>query len=198
MRVSAGISTMIMAHYAHRLPADYDTDIIRKRARARGPLWNEIPDLHFKGFLLRERGRLGAIANEYSSLYLWRTDDGFRDFLLTGRTKSVTDSFGRPMIETRFALDARGGAGRFARFATRRDLTIPQDADLTAAFGAEVARNREIAERPGVVAAVVGVDAERWTFTRLLLSEHEPSGGEGEAAYEILYLAAPLLDQLPS
>src|SRR5262249_45461147 len=143
------ISIMIVAHYAHRLPADYDIDIIRKRAQARGPLWDDIGDLHFKGFLLRERGRLGAISNEYSSLYLWRTDRGFRDFLATGRMRSVTDSFGRPMVETRFALDVRRGAGRLARFAMRRDLPIPQDADLTAAFTAEIARNREIAERPG-------------------------------------------------
>jgi hypothetical protein len=29
---------MIIAHYAHRLPADYDIAIIRKRAKARGPV----------------------------------------------------------------------------------------------------------------------------------------------------------------
>jgi hypothetical protein len=189
---------MIIAHYAHRLPADYDIDIIRKRAQARGPLWDDIGDLHFKGFLLRERGRLGAIANEYSSLYLWRTDGGFRDFLVTGRMKSVTDSFGWPMIETRFALDARRGGGRLARFAMRRDLAIRQDADLTAAFTAEIARNREIADRPGVVASAVGVDVGNWTFTRALFSEQEPDRDEGGTAYEVLYLAGPLLDQLPS
>jgi Domain of unknown function (DUF4865) len=193
---------MIIANYAHRLPADYDIDIIRKRAQARGPLWDDIPDLHFKGFLLRERGALGAIANEYSSLYLWRTDAGFRDFLLAGRTRAITDSFGRPAVETRFALDARRGAGRLARFVARRDLAIPRDADLTEAFGVEVARNREIAEQPGVVVAAVGVDVERWTFTRVLLSEQAPAvneaADEGVTAYEVLYLAAPLLDQLPS
>jgi hypothetical protein len=83
---------MIIAHYAHRLPADYDVEIIRRRAHERGPLWDKVPELHFKGFLLRERGRFGAIASEYSSLYLWRRDEAFRDFLVTGRYKSVTDS----------------------------------------------------------------------------------------------------------
>ena len=188
---------MIIAHYAHRLPADYDLGIIRKRAKERGPFWDALAELHFKGFLLRERGHLGAIANEYSSLYLWRTDAAFRDFLVTGRTKSVTDSFGRPQIETRFALDARRGAGRLARFATREDLTIPQDADLTAAFAAEVARNREVAEQSGVVAAAVGLDARNWTFMRILLLENEPSRRVGVDAYEILHLARPLLDELP-
>ena len=86
--------------------------IIRSRAGARGHLFDAIPELYFKAFLLRERGRFGAIASEYSSLYLWRADQGFRDFLVDGRTRSVTDSFGRPQVETRFVLDALKGEGR--------------------------------------------------------------------------------------
>ena len=87
-----GILIMIIAHYAHRLPADYDIAIIRTRAKARGPVWDAIPGLYFKDFVLRECGRLGAIANEYSSLYLWQQDEAFR-----------------AAIETHFALDARKG-----------------------------------------------------------------------------------------
>jgi Domain of unknown function (DUF4865) len=187
---------MIIAHYAHRLPADYDLGIIRDRAVARGPFWEDVPGLHFKGFLLRERGRYGAIANEYSSLYLWQTDEALRDALLSGRYKTVTDSFGRAAIETRLALDARRGAGRDAKFAYRQDLAIPLDADLNAAFAAEIERNREIAKRPGTVAATVGVDPLNWTFTRILLSENAPDGAEGEQAYQILYLVRSLFDKL--
>src|SRR6202012_5413445 len=167
---------MIIAHYAHRLPADYDISIIRNRAAARGHLFDAIPELYFKGFLLRERGRFDAIANEYSSLYLWRRDEGFRDFLLDGRTKSVTDSFGRPQVETRFVLDAHKGEGRQARFLFKQERDIPIDTDLTSAFGEEVARNRESAKQAGVVAAAVGVDAQNWKLTRVVLSEKEPTG----------------------
>jgi hypothetical protein len=188
---------MIIAHYAHRLPADYDTGIIRTRAKDRGPLWDAIPGLHFKGFLLRERGRLNAIANEYSSLYLWQKDEAFRDMLMAGRYKTVTDSFGRAAIETHFALDARKGSGREARFAYKEQQDIPLDADLTKALAAEIARNREIASEPGVVAAAVGLDAESWKFTRIRVSENEPVKGQPATAYEILYLARPLLDTLP-
>jgi Domain of unknown function (DUF4865) len=188
---------MIIAHYAHRLPADYDIAIIRTRAKARGPVWDAMAALHFKGFLLRERGRLGAIANEYSSLYLWQQDEAFRDAMLAGRYKTVTDSFGRAAIETRVALDARKGRGREARFAYREQQDIPLDADLTSAFAAEIERNREIASQPGVVAAAVGLDTENWKFARILLSENEPSRGQSAIAYEILHLARPLLDALP-
>jgi len=188
---------MIIAHYAHRLPADYDIGIIRDRAGRRGHLFDAIPELYFKAFLLRERGRFGASQNEYSSLYLWRKDEGFRDFLADGRTKSVTDSFGRPAIETRFVLDAHKGAGGEARFLYKQEQDIPIDADLTSAFADEVARNREAANQAGVVASAVGVDAERWKFTRVLLSEKEPMGREQGTAYQVLYLAQPLLAELP-
>src|SRR6516225_3348500 len=133
---------MIIAHYAHRLPADYDIGIIRNRAKSRGHLFDAIPELYFKGFLLRERGRFGAIQNEYSSLYLWRRDEGFRDFLVDGRTKSVTDSFGRPQIETRFVLDALQGSGEAARFLYKEERTTAHDSDLTSVFAEEIARNR--------------------------------------------------------
>jgi hypothetical protein len=189
---------MIIAHYAHRLPADYDIGIIRDRAKRRGPLWDAVPGLHFKGFLLRERGRLGAIANEYSSLYLWQQDAAFRDAMVSGRYKTVTDSFGRAAIETRFALDARKGSGREARFAYKEQSDIPPDTDLTAAFAAEIERNREIANGPGVVAAIVGLDPENWAFTRIVVSEREPAKRDGGAAYEVLHLARPLLNDLPT
>jgi hypothetical protein len=188
---------MIIAHYAHRLPADYDIGIIRNRAKSRGHLFDAVPELYFKGFLLRERGRFGAIQNEYSSLYLWRKDEGLRDLLVEGRFKSVTDSFGRPQIETRFALDARRGTGGEARFLYKQSLDIAHDADLTTAFAEEIDRNRAIAREPGTIAAAVGVDAQNWKFTRILVSEREPSGAKGEEAYQILYLAKPLLDALP-
>jgi len=188
---------MIIAHYAHRLPADYDVDIIRNRAAARGHLFDATSELYFKAFLLRERGRFGAIANEYSSLYLWRKDEGFRDFLVDGRTKSVTDSFGRPQIETRFVLDALKGDGKEARFLFKQERDIPLDADLTSAFAEEIARNREAVREAGVVAAAVGVDAQRWKFSRVQVLEREPSGSEQGTAYQVLYLARPLLRELP-
>jgi Domain of unknown function (DUF4865) len=191
-------TTMLFAHYSHRLPADYGIGLIRKRAKGRGPLWDAIPELHFKAFLLRERGSFGAIASEYSSLYLWRNDEGFRNFLVDGRYRVVTDSFGRAGIETRVVLDAHKGSGREARFLYKQEQEIPLDADLTSAFAHEIERHREVARRPGAVAAAVAVDAERWKFTRVLLSENEPGGQEEGAAYQVLYLAQPLLAELPA
>jgi hypothetical protein len=49
----------------------------------------------------------------------------------------------------------------------------------------------------GVVAAAVGVDAQRWKFSRVQVLEREPSGSEQGTAYQVLYLARPLLRELP-
>ena len=188
---------MITAHYAHRLPADYDVSVIRERARQRGPLWDGVPELCFKAFLLRERGRFGAAASNYSSLYLWRQDGAFRDFLVSGRYKVVTDSFGRAEIQTAFALDARRGKAQHARFVCKEEVPIPIDADLAMALGTEIERNRAVAERPGSVAAIVGVDPNSWRLIRIVLTDHEPDRDLVGVTYEALYLARPLLDALP-
>lgn len=188
---------MILAHYTHRLPASHDIGLIRTRASERGPLWDATPNLYFKAFLLREAGKHGAIAHSYSSLYLWRHDDAFRDFLLAGRYKVVTDAFGRAEIQTRVTLDARKGVGNVARFVRKTEIAIPQDADLTAAFAAEVAANRAASKASGTVVAAVAVDTQSWTFTRILVSESLQPAQDGGTSYEIVYLAKPLLETLP-
>ena len=146
---------MIIARYANRLPENYDLGRIRALTKERAPVWDARPELYFKAFMLRETGRFGAIANCFSSLYLWRQDGAYRDWLVSGGYKIITDRFGRGEIETRFALDARKGRGREARFVYTEDLDIPLDADLTAAFAREIERNREIAAQSDTVAAIM-------------------------------------------
>jgi hypothetical protein len=188
---------MIIAHYGHRLPANHDMAQIRTRAGERGLIWDKIPELYFKGFLLRERGRHGAIANNYSSLYLWRQDGAFRDFVMSGKYNFVTDSFGRAEIQTNFALDATRGNSNAARFAYKQVFDIPLDAELPQACEMEVERNKDVAGRPGTVVAAVGVDTQNWRFTRIIFSENAPSGNGAGTSYEVVYFASPLLDKLP-
>jgi Domain of unknown function (DUF4865) len=79
---------LIIVHYAHRLPADYDLAALRRWLKERGTAWDGVPDLYFKAFLLREAGRFGAIANGLASLYLWQQDKPFRDWLVRAATRS--------------------------------------------------------------------------------------------------------------
>jgi hypothetical protein len=189
---------LLAAHYLHRLPADYDLNKLRIRARARGALWDAAPELHFKGFLLREAGRYGAVESSYSSLYLWRSDQAFADFLLADRFRNVTNSFGRARIHARVVLDARRGSAQHTRFILEETLDIGRDEDLGQAFLREVERNRAVATRPGVAACVTAVDAASWRFWRYLLVESaEVKPGTSAIAYEVLHLARPLLHLLP-
>ncbi|WP_024275153.1 DUF4865 family protein [Hyphomicrobium sp. 802] len=187
---------MIIAHYAHRLPADYDVSILRKRARDRGPFWNDFQQLYFKAFLLRERGHFGARANCYSTLYLWQHDEALRDFLAAGHYQTVTDSFGRAEIHTPLVLDARKGRAESAQFASMKEFDIPLDGELTDALAAEIRRNSEAAAEPGAVAAVIAVDTKNWKFTRILLSVDEPTTKECGIVHQVLHLAQPLLKTL--
>ena len=188
---------MIIVHYAHRLPADHDLGALRRWLKERGAVWDAVPELYFKAFLLREAGRFGAIANNFSSLYLWPHDKAFRDWLVRGGYKIVTDPFGRAEIETFFALDAfRGKAGE-ARFLYRDDIAIALDADLTDVFASEIERAREDATQPDVVAAIVGLDPRNWKFVRVLLSEADPDASARGIAYQIAHLSRPMLDTLP-
>jgi len=188
---------VLIAHYAHRLPATYDLGLIRTRVRERGALWSAVSELTFKAFLVREAGRYGATANEYSSLYLWRRDDAFRDFLADGRFKVVTDAFGRPPIRSWTGLDARRGPGGEARFASIQEADVPVDADPTDALAAEASWCREVSAEPGVVVATAGLDAGNWRTLRVVVTECEPVGRMPGTWYEVGHLAQPLLASLP-
>lgn len=190
---------MLTAHYLHRLPADYDLDAVRARAKQRGAVWDAAPELVFKAFLLREAGRHGAIDNSYSSLYLWTSAQAFAAFLLTDRYRTVTDSFGRAGIATRVVLDARRGRAQTARFAFEETTAIPRDADLGQAFARALARNREKAAGPGVVASVTALDTLDWRISHYLLAERpDARPAETAIAYEVVHLSQPLLHTLPN
>lgn len=85
--------------------------------KERGAVWDAIPELYFKAFLLREAGRFGAIATTSPHFNLWRHDKAFRDWLMRGGYKIATDVIGRAEIETFFALDAFREEAGLAGFA---------------------------------------------------------------------------------
>lgn len=159
-------------------------------------MWDRMEDLHFKAFVLRERGVLGASANGYASIYLWRSTDGFRDFVASPRFEVVTNSFGRPAIDVRIVLDARRGPADEARFAVVEDNDIPSDGDLAKVAAAEIEANRSFAVRTEVVATLVALDAARWRLKRVSLLSEPPHARQGVEIHQILHLARPLLDTL--
>ena len=188
---------MIFAHYAHRLPADYDLGIIRARAQSITAAWDAVPDLHFKAFLLREKGKHSATANGYSSLYLWKREEALRDFLTGGRFRFVTDSFGTPAVDVRLPVDARRGPAREAKIALIEEIALPLDADPTAFLAEETEQNRIRAQRPEVVATVTALDGREWRVLRAVLTESPTDVLPGGTPHQVLHLARPQIDELP-
>src|SRR5262249_40611984 len=122
---------------------------IRQRAASRGPDWDSVPGLIFKGFLIREKGKFGAIGKAYSSLYLWRDADAFAAMIAGDRFKAVTDTFGRPAVETFIVLASAFGLARDAAFVRRADTLVPAEADFAALKKREAQAAQEIAAHEG-------------------------------------------------
>jgi hypothetical protein len=165
---------------------------IRQRAASRGPDWDNLPGLIFKGFLVREKGKLGAIGNAYSSLYLWRDADAFAAMIAGDRFKAVLDTFGRPAVETFIVLASAFGPARNAAFVHRADELVPAGADLAALKEQEARAAREIAASSETFAAMTALDVGGWRLARFVLSTSAAQDPAPQAEhYQVAYLAKP-------
>ena len=95
---------MIAKQYSIALPADYDMGIIRRRVAERGARFDSFPGLYLKAFLIRERGRAGAVGNEYAPFYLWPETEALWDFVAGDGFRAIIDGFGRPAIRNWLTL----------------------------------------------------------------------------------------------
>lgn len=184
---------MFAMQYSHRLPADYDMQIIRQRAARRGPLWDDTQGLGLKAFVSQERGRHGATGHVYASVYLWLDSSAAASFLMGERFQAVIDSFGRPRVETWLPLDARAGADRAqkASWLLREERSLSAEVDRAALHAAEVEANRQRAAGAGTVAVWTALDLDAWRLVRFTLSAHAPEATDGSTLYEVLHLARP-------
>ena len=188
---------MIAMQYSHRLPADYDTRIIRERAATRGPLWDDTEGLICKAFALQERKRNGATGNLYASVYLWSDSDATVRFLMGERFQAVIDAFGRPQIETWLPLDARRGSATQALSIYREERVLSAATDRKALHAAEIELNREIAARPDTVAVWAALDLNAWRLIRFTVSSAPADPGRSGEVYDVLHLAQPGISRLP-
>ncbi|WP_110948237.1 DUF4865 family protein [Pseudomonas bohemica] len=187
---------MFAMQYSHRLPSDYDMQVIRHRARQRGPIWDTAEGLVLKAFVSQERGQNGALGNLYASVYLWLDPTAAASFLTSDKFISVIDSFGRPAIETWLPLDARRGPARQPAWLYREELALNAAGDMTALPARESARNRHLAEQPETVAAWTVLDLKDWRLVRFQLCSGPPAASPDATVYHVLHLAAPGLGHL--
>ncbi|GAA2748363.1 DUF4865 family protein [Kitasatospora cinereorecta] len=179
--------------YEFTLPADYDMGIIRERVAAKGHLLDDFPGLAFKAYLVRERGVAGSPVNQYAPFYLWRTGAGMTEFLRGPGFRTLSADFGRPPVRHWLAAGLHLGpaADREPATAVREQRLVPETEDAGQALDAALAG---LGDRPGLCAAAVALDPERWELTRFSLWHHDaPDHG---TRYRVLHLSRPEIRDL--
>ncbi|WP_332847171.1 DUF4865 family protein [Pseudomonas lactucae] len=180
---------MFAKQYSHRLPADYDMDVIRHRAAQLGPVWDRTEGLLFKAFIAQERGQAPGVSNLYASVYLWSDPLQAADFLLGERFQKVLDSFGRPDIESWLPLDVLRGPAQSALSLYREEWALEPGADRLARLVEEKRRNRQLADSSDTFAVFLALDVQAWRLVRITLSSHALDPGHPGTGYQVLYLA---------
>jgi hypothetical protein len=189
---------MYAMQYEITLPADYDMGIIRRRVATKGALFDDVPGLGLKAFLIRERGVAGAEVNQYAPFYLWSDVAGMSRFLWGGGGfGGIVESFGRPAVEhwTGVAFETGPSVAATPRLASRVVEPIPAAVDLTALADHERGILARRARRPGVHSAAVAIDPRHWQIVRFTLWE-KADPELGETRYEVLHLSRPHLGDL--
>lgn len=180
---------MFAKQYSHRLPADYDMGVIRRRAAQLGPLWDHTEGLLFKAFIAQERGQ--AAGNVYASVYLWADPLQAADFLLGERFQKVLDSFGRPHIESWLPLDVQRGPAQSALSLYREEWALEPGADRAEVLAEGKRRNQQLADSPDTFAVFLALDVQAWRLIRITLSCQALSAEHPGMGYQVLYLARP-------
>lgn len=175
---------MFAKQYSHRLPADYDMGVIRRRAAQLGPLWDHTPGLLFKAFIAQDQG-----GNVYSSVYLWADPSQAADFLLGERFQKVLDSFGRPHIESWLPLDVQLGPAQSALSLYREEWPLASGADRAGVLAEEKRRNGHIALASDTFAVLLALDVQAWRLIRITLSAKVLETEHPGTGYQVLYLA---------
>lgn len=85
---------MIAMQYKIMLPDDYDMNTIRQRVRNNGTKTDGFQDLMFKAYIISEKDNTGICCNEYSPLYLWKSNEGMNKFIFDGFYDNILNSFG--------------------------------------------------------------------------------------------------------
>jgi hypothetical protein len=185
---------MIAMQYSFELPADYDMSIIERRVRDKGHVFDDTPGLGVKAFLAARRGdpQTGGQVNVYAPFYIWTEPQAMVDFLCGDKFAGLTDSFGRPAIQSWSVLDVKaGGKSTDARLATRSIEQVGSFDSLHSMREAEQSAT-EAALRNGALLVMSGFDPKTWQRVRFCLwPEHIAAADARTTCYNVLHTSAP-------
>jgi hypothetical protein len=177
---------MLAMQYSIELPFGYDMALIRNRAQERSKLFDGLPGLIHKSYLLSENDKI------YAPFYIWSNVAQARTFLFNDLFKGVIKTFRRPRVRSWMVLDAIHGAGGFEpSYAIREADSIAPEDDLEALFEQERKEQIILATNPNLHFHAIALDAERWELVRYSLWRDASSASMPTAdciqTYEVLH-----------
>jgi hypothetical protein len=188
--------TMIAMQYNFSLPADYDMAIIDRRIRDKGPLLDNLPGLKFKAYLTARRGDAVTASREnlYAPFYVWQEEEGLSDFICGPGFVAVSESFGRPQVNTWVVWRADTSSDiRSARFAKREVVAIEPHVPLAELRQQESDAASVAISLGNALASVVAFEPTHWTLVRFRLLAEPPAEASrpGVRAYNVGHLSLP-------
>ncbi|KAA1182288.1 DUF4865 family protein [Rhizobium tropici] len=187
---------MIAMQYNFALPADYDMTIIDRRIRDKGPLLDNLPGLKFKAYLTARKGDAvtGSRENLYAPFYVWRQEEGLSDFVCGPGFAALTESFGRPQVNTWIVWRADTSVDiRSAKFATREVIAIDPHTPLAELRVEESETAAQAISNGAALASVVAFEPTHWTLVRFRLLAEPPKdlARTGLQSYNVGHLSLP-------
>lgn len=179
---------MLAMQYSIQLPTNYDTALIHQRVDARSKLFDKLPGLLHKSFLLDEPDKL------YAPFYIWESVSQAQQFLLDDLFKGVIESFNRPRVRTWTVISQGHGNRKLTpTYGVREaDIIAPED-HLDKLAQAEKTAQYDLLQHPDLYFHAVALDPERWELIRYSLWKDEASAQKPDAdciqTYEVLHVS---------
>lgn len=181
---------MLAMQYSIQLAMNYDTALIRKRVEERINLFENLPGLVHKSYLLCEREKI------YAPFYVWADITEARNFVLNDLFHGVIKAFNRPRIRDWMVLNrAYGNRELTPRFAIREIDVIAPEEKLETMFQRELEEQAQWLQNPHLHFHLVAIDTDRWEIMRYTLwsdaAHAQHHGGDCIQTYEVLALSEP-------
>lgn len=183
---------MLAMQYTIQLAHGYDMNRIRQRALERSRLFESLPGLAHKSYLMNEADEI------YAPFYVWEDIKEARQFMLNDLFGGVIESFSRPRIRSWTILKrAYGNQSIIPRFAVRESDVIPPEEKLERMVERESAYQEKLLANDNLHFHLVALDPDRWELMRYSLWRDErsaiPHTADVVQHYEVLHVSSPSL-----
>lgn len=181
---------MLAMQYTIQLPGGYDMGRIRDRVEDRIALFESLPGLAHKSYLVNDSDEI------YAPFYIWDDIAEARRFMLHDLFKGVIQSFSRPRIRTWTVIDrVYGNRDITPTFAVREADIIPMEESLEKMVAREVKAQAKLLENDHLHFHAIAIDPDRWELMRYSLwkdqKSAEPQAADVVQFYEVLHVSEP-------